>query len=119
MIARAPDRSGLAAERQAAVANPSRPTTAIAGPECRGGTIGAHCGSIAGMKLSVSLRGQDVEFLDAYARAHGKASRSAALTDAVRALRDAELGQEYEQAIDEWDEGDDAELWERTSSDGI
>lgn len=71
------------------------------------------------MKLSVSLRGEDVEFLDAYAKAHGKASRSAALTDAVRALRDVQLRQEYEQAFVDWDEGDDAELWERTASDGI
>ena len=77
-----------------------------------------HCGSISGMKLSVSLRGEDVDFLDAYAKAHGKASRSAALTDAVRALRDAQLEREYEQAVVDWDEGDDAELWERTASDG-
>jgi hypothetical protein len=78
-----------------------------------------HCGSISGVKLSVSLRREDVEFLDAYAKAHGKASRSAALTDAVRALRDAQLGQEYEQAVVDWDEGGDAEFWERTTSDGI
>jgi len=71
------------------------------------------------MKVSVSLRSEDVEFLDAYAKAHGKASRSAALTDAVGALRDAQLGQEYEQAFVDWDEGDDAELWERATPDGI
>jgi metal-responsive CopG/Arc/MetJ family transcriptional regulator len=71
------------------------------------------------MKLSVSLRGEDVEFLDAYVKRHGKASRSAALTDAVRALRDAQLRHEYEQAFVEWDQADDAELWDRTASDGI
>ena len=67
----------------------------------------------------MSLRGEDVEFLDTYAKAHGKASRSAALTDAVQALRTVQLRQEYEQAIDDWDESDDAVLWERTASDGI
>ena len=72
-----------------------------------------------GMKLSVSLRGEDVEFLDAYAKAQGKPSRSAALTDAVRALRDAQLRQEYEQAVADWEAGGDAELWERTAPDGI
>jgi hypothetical protein len=41
------------------------------------------------------------------------------LTDAVRALRDAELGKEYEQAVVDWDEGDDSELWERAASDSI
>jgi metal-responsive CopG/Arc/MetJ family transcriptional regulator len=71
------------------------------------------------MKVSVSLRGEDVEFLDAYARAHGKASRSAALTDAVRALRDAQLRSEYEQAVVDWEDGGDAELWERAAPDRI
>jgi hypothetical protein len=59
------------------------------------------------------MRDEDVESLDAYAKAHGMPSRSAALTHDVRTLR-----QQYEQAVVEWDESGDAELWERTTADG-
>jgi hypothetical protein len=71
------------------------------------------------MKLCVRLCGEDVEFLDAYANAHGLASRSAALTHAVKALRDTQLRDDYELAVAEWDESGDAELWERTAADGL
>jgi len=54
------------------------------------------------MKVRVSLPGQDVEFLDAYAREQGLESRSAALHRAVRLLRTAELGGTYEAVWDEW-----------------
>jgi Arc/MetJ-type ribon-helix-helix transcriptional regulator len=71
------------------------------------------------MKLSVSLPGKDVEFLDEYARERGLDSRSAAVHQAVRMLRVAELGAEYEQAWDEWAAGEDAALWDSTSADGL
>jgi hypothetical protein len=57
--------------------------------------------------------------MTAWDREHDKAARLAALTDAVRALRDARLEHEYVQAVVDWEEGDDTELWERTASDGI
>jgi Arc/MetJ-type ribon-helix-helix transcriptional regulator len=71
------------------------------------------------MKVSVSLPAEDVRFLDEYARAQGLGSRSAALHRAVRILRAAELGAEYESAWDEWAAGEDAAAWERTAGDGL
>jgi len=71
------------------------------------------------MKVSVSLPGEDVQFLDAYAKEQGLESRSAALHRAVRLLRTAELGGTYEAAWDEWTAEGDAELWESTVGDGV
>lgn len=68
--------------------------------------------------MSVSLPDEDVEFLDAYAESRGIASRSAVVHKAVRLLRASGLGVAYEQAWDEWGQGD-AELWETTSIDGL
>jgi hypothetical protein len=74
-------------------------------------------GSIPGVKISVSLREDDVAFLDAYAGNHGMASRSAALQHAVELLRAEKLGAAYADAWAEW-EGE-AEMWEGTVSDGL
>ena len=71
------------------------------------------------MKVSVSLPGDDVAFLDAYAHEQGLESRSAALQKAVRLLRAAELGAAYEAAWDEWSATRDAELWDRSAGDGL
>ena len=71
------------------------------------------------MKVSVSLPGEDVRFLDDYAKEQGLDSRSAALHRAVRLLRTAELGGTYEAAWDEWKAEGEAELWESTAGDGI
>jgi Arc/MetJ-type ribon-helix-helix transcriptional regulator len=71
------------------------------------------------MKVSVSLPGDDVEFLDAYAKEQGLDSRSAALHRAVRLLRTAELGGTYDAAWSEWRAEGDAELWESTTGDGV
>lgn len=71
------------------------------------------------MKVSVSLPGEDIEFLDGYAREQGLESRSAALHKAVRLLRAAELGVAYERAWDEWTADGDSDLWERTAGDGL
>jgi Arc/MetJ-type ribon-helix-helix transcriptional regulator len=71
------------------------------------------------MKVSVSLPGDDVKFLDAYAQDQGLESRSAALHQAVRLLRAAELGASYESAWEEWIAADDAELWDRATGDGM
>lgn len=71
------------------------------------------------MKVSVSLPGEDVQFLDAYAKEQGLESRSAALHRAVRLLRTAELGGTYEAAWDEWKAEGEADLWETTNGDGL
>jgi len=71
------------------------------------------------MKVSVSLPGEDVQFLDEYAKEQGLDSRSAALHRAVRLLRTAELGGTYEAAWDEWAAQNDGTLWESTTGDGL
>ncbi|MBM4408324.1 MAG: ribbon-helix-helix protein, CopG family [Chloroflexi bacterium] len=71
------------------------------------------------MKVSVSLPGDDVEFLDAYAREQGLDSRSAAVHRAIRALRTAELTSAYEGAWDEWAETSEAAAWDTTARDGL
>ena len=72
---------------------------------------------MAGMKVSVSLPDEDVDFLDTYARAQGFASRSAALHEAVRLLRAAELTDAYAEAWQEWSSSGEAELWEPVTGD--
>jgi Arc/MetJ-type ribon-helix-helix transcriptional regulator len=71
------------------------------------------------VRFSVTLPDEDVAFLDAYAHAKGLRSRSAALQRAVSLLRAAELGVAYEQAWADWDDRDEAALWERTAGDGL
>ncbi|MFV2062161.1 MAG: ribbon-helix-helix domain-containing protein [Chloroflexota bacterium] len=71
------------------------------------------------MKISVSLPGEDVEFIDGYAREQGLRSRSAALHKAVRLLRAAELGANYEGAWHEWSAAVETEPWERAATDGL
>ena len=67
------------------------------------------------MKVSVSLPGEDVAFLDMYAREQGLESRSAALHKAVRLLRAAELGAAYEGAWGDLTASGDAEAWDATA----
>jgi Arc/MetJ-type ribon-helix-helix transcriptional regulator len=71
------------------------------------------------MKVSVSLPGEDVQFLDEYAKEQGLESRSAALHRAVRLLRTSELSGMYEAAWEEWAAQDDGTLWESTIGDGL
>jgi Arc/MetJ-type ribon-helix-helix transcriptional regulator len=71
------------------------------------------------MKVSVSLPGEDVQFLDEYAKEQGLESRSAALHRAVRLLRTAELGGTYEAAWEEWAAQGDGGIWESTTGDGL
>jgi Arc/MetJ-type ribon-helix-helix transcriptional regulator len=71
------------------------------------------------MKVSVSLPGDDVEFLDEYAREQGLDSRSAALHRAIRLLRTAELGATYEAAWTEWGTTGPADPWDSTIDDGL
>ena len=71
------------------------------------------------MKVSVSLPGEDVEFLDEYARQQGYQSRSAVLHKAVRLLRASGLSGAYEDAWREWADRGETELWETTTADGL
>jgi antitoxin MazE9 len=71
------------------------------------------------VKVSVSLPAEEIEFLDAFVRERGLDSRSAALQQAVRVLRTGELGAAYEGAWEEWASSGDADLWDRTSKDGL
>jgi hypothetical protein len=72
------------------------------------------------MKVSVSLPTADVEYLDAYAREQGLESRSAALQQAVRVRRAAELGASYEGAWEEWAAEDrEAAAWDASVGDGL
>jgi Arc/MetJ-type ribon-helix-helix transcriptional regulator len=71
------------------------------------------------MKVSVSLPGEDIEFLDAYASTHAYPSRSAVVHQAIRAFRRGELHDAYRDAWDEWKEGGDADLWDTTTGDGL
>lgn len=71
------------------------------------------------MKVSVSLPGADVQFLDEYVKEQGLDSRSAALQRAVRLLRTVGLGGTYAAAWEEWAAQDDSALWESTTGDGL
>lgn len=71
------------------------------------------------MKLSVSLPEEDVAVLDAYARTSGLPSRSAAIRQAIRLLRHAELEQDYVAAWEDWDKTGERESWEGVVADGL
>jgi hypothetical protein len=71
------------------------------------------------MKLSISLPDVDVAYLDQFAKAHGLTTRSAAIQQALRIVREASLGAAYEEAWAEWDSNGDAALWDRTVGDGM
>jgi len=73
------------------------------------------------MKMSISARVDEalVEFLDSYQKEHDVKSRSEALEQAIKALRERDLDREYALAMAEWDASGDAELWDRTAGDGL
>lgn len=71
------------------------------------------------MKLSVSLPGEDVIFLDDYASAHSFTSRSAVVHEAIRALRFRTLDEAYTDAWSEWEAGGEAGAWEAVAGDGV
>ncbi len=65
------------------------------------------------MKLSISLPDKDVEFLDYYVTAHDLATRSAALQAALKALRDLDLQESYEEAWSEQENPEVLDHWQR------
>ena len=70
------------------------------------------------MKVSISIKEQDLEFIDRCSD-DAASSRSAVVQRAIALLRDAELEKEYTEAFAEWDASEDAALWDSTSGDGI
>ncbi|MBU3060231.1 ribbon-helix-helix protein, CopG family [Nocardia sp. NEAU-G5] len=71
------------------------------------------------MKLSVSLSEQDVALLDEVVRERGLSSRSAAVQEAIRLLRQAGLADAYASAWSEWEASEEADLWDATTADGL
>ncbi len=71
------------------------------------------------MKLSVSLPDEDVAVLDEHARRLGLQSRSAAIHQAVRLLRQSGLEEDYAAAWKDWERSGDRELWEAAVGDGL
>lgn len=80
---------------------------------------GRSGGRITGVKVSVSLPGEDVAFLDAYARAHAYPSRSAAVHHAIEALRAGDLRDAYRDAWREWTASGEAECWDAVAGDAV
>jgi Arc/MetJ-type ribon-helix-helix transcriptional regulator len=70
------------------------------------------------VKVSVSLPGEDVAFLDAYASAHAYPSRSAVVHQAIRVLRLGQLHEAYGDAWAEWDADGEADSWSAVVGDG-
>lgn len=71
------------------------------------------------MKLSVSLPGEDVVFLDEYANAHSFRSRSAVVHEAIRTLRFRTLDEAYAEAWSEWEASGEADVWDAVVGDGL
>lgn len=72
-----------------------------------------------GMKLSVSLPDDDVEFLDSYVARTPTATRSAAVRHAIELLRAAELEDSYAEAFVDWADHGEQIAWEVTFADGL
>jgi Arc/MetJ-type ribon-helix-helix transcriptional regulator len=71
------------------------------------------------VKLSVSLPEDDIAYVDEYARRTRASSRSSVLHRAIDLLRMSEMEDAYATAWDEWAASEDAQLWDRTTGDGI
>jgi Arc/MetJ-type ribon-helix-helix transcriptional regulator len=71
------------------------------------------------MKVSVSLSGDDVAFLDEYARTHAYPSRSSVVHQAIRVLRLGGLQEAYGASWAEWDAGGEAGSWDAVVGDGV
>ena len=70
---------------------------------------------MATTKVSVSLSEADLSYLDGQTLAGRYPSRSAALQDAIRKLRESELADAYAKAFGEWHE----EAWDGAVGDGL
>lgn len=68
-------------------------------------------------KLSVSLPEADVRTLDAYTSSRPGATRSSALRDAIRLLREQLLLEQYDAATEESASSGEADEWDATAGD--
>jgi Arc/MetJ-type ribon-helix-helix transcriptional regulator len=66
-------------------------------------------------KVSISLSDADIAYLDTQTLAGRYASRSAALQDAVRKLRESELADAYAEAFAEWQD----DVWDDALGEGL
>ena len=71
------------------------------------------------MKLSVSLRPTDVEFVDQYLAEHGERSRSAVVRKALELLREQVIGEMYDVAWRQWVEDGEDKIWDLAVGDGL
>ena len=69
--------------------------------------------------MSVSLSEQDVALLDEIVQERGLSSRSAAVQEALRLIRQAGLADAYADAWSEWESSGEAQLWGDTTGDGV
>ncbi len=65
-------------------------------------------------KLSISIPGAALEFVERYRKAHAIKTRSEVVQEALALLRERELDSAYREANAEIDSD-----WDRTSSDGL
>lgn len=70
---------------------------------------------MASVKISVSLDKSDIAYLDAEQLDGRYPSRSAAVHDAIRLLRESRLADAYAEAFAEWSDDE----WDASSADGI
>jgi Arc/MetJ-type ribon-helix-helix transcriptional regulator len=70
-------------------------------------------------KVSLSLEEGDIAFLDREALEGRFPSRSAAVQEAVRLLRESRLADAYAEAFAEWDDSSEAQAWDATAADGV
>lgn len=71
-------------------------------------------------KLSASLPDEDVDFLDEYRKSSNPAkTRSAALHEAIVALRRGRDADDYLSAYDEFTRSGDADAWDPTAGDSV
>ena len=66
-------------------------------------------------KLSVSLPPDLVDFVDAFRRHHGVATRSEVIARAVEALRTADLRRAYRDHAEAWQHDPEREFWDETA----
>ncbi|QIK64027.1 ribbon-helix-helix protein, CopG family [Leucobacter viscericola] len=71
------------------------------------------------MKISVSLKEDELATLDRFVKESGLPSRSAGLQHAIRLLNGPKLELAYATAWNEWSASEDDELWEQTTTDGL
>jgi metal-responsive CopG/Arc/MetJ family transcriptional regulator len=70
--------------------------------------------------MSVSIDPSLAEYIKTYQKQHKVATKSEVIEHAIKALRRAELVEEYKAAMREWSSNKaEAELWDKTVADGL